>query len=453
MLTTRFISKISAMVVLLLLFFSPISLAEKEGNATLILSLEDCIKLALENNEKVRGAGFGVEAAEGQATEARASFWPVVEYKYRVAPVPTDAARALDSFFEGEMTIFNSLRVGMGMPLFASGQLRTAKRMGEYGIEVAQNNQKKESEQVALDVKKLYNGILLAGEVEALISDSTEKILNKVKEQEEKEIPDYSPFDLLKLKMFNVELEKRLAETRQNKELAVEGLKIQMGLSSDENYRLDTKTLKPRSVKLKSLESYLEDSVSYIPDLQTLDVAVDLKKSQYKLEKQKLGPNAGLGFFVDIGRTANQIRNLTGTDDFNDPFDYTRAGIGLEISGKLDIHGASGRIRKAKAEYMKAAYESMIAKKGLKLKVREAYLKARRWQENVERADRAESMARQMLFLSKSNMEIGVGDNEEYREALQAVLLTRGQYFEAVFNYNVALAELEQQVGRLNKGD
>ncbi len=416
----------------------------------IILNLDDCIKMALENNEKVIGSGFGIDAAQGQLREANAAWWPIIEYQYRIAPVPTDATRAFDAFFEGELALFNSFRFAVGMPMFASGQLLTARQLAKNGVTASKENDIKEREVTVFTVKQLYNGILLAVELEKLLTDAVDKISKKVADEEDEEEPTHSPYDLLKLKVFKVDLEKRLAETKQNREIAKEGLRIQMGLEPEVKFRISDDLLKPVLAELSSLENYVTASMEHRPEVHLLDIGVDTRKKQYKLEKQKMGPTAGFAFFVEVGRTTSPIRNLAFQDDFNDPFDYSRAGLGLQLSGKLDFHGSSGRIKKAKAEYFKAAYEKMIATKGLKLDVEKSYLTAQRKQDDIRRARKAESMARQMLFLSKSNYEIGIGDEKDYTDALQLVLLTRAQYFQAVFDYNVALADLEQKVGQIN---
>lgn len=415
----------------------------------LVLTLDDCIKLALENNEKVIGAGYGIAAAEGQLKEAKATGWPVIEYQWRVAPVPTDASNAFRAFFDGQLALFNSFKFAIAFPLFASGQIWTAKDMAKNGLAASKENDIKEREATVFVIKQLYNGVLLANEVEKLLSDAVEKINNKVKDEEAQEVPTHSPYDLLKLKVFGVEIEKRLAETRQNREMALQGLRIQMGLQPDMRFRLADDLLKPITAELSSLERYMEASIEHRPDMHLLEIGVDTKRLQYKLEKQKLGPSAGFAFFLEGGITSSEIFNVGSSNDYNNPFNYARAGIGLQLTGKLDIHGASGRIKKAKAEYFKAVYERLIAQKGLKLELEKAYLTAQRKQEDVRRVKRAESMARQMMFLSKSNSELGIGDEKEYTDALQLVLLSRGQYFQSVFDYNVSLADLEQKVGQV----
>jgi len=423
--------------------------ADISSTQTLVLSQDDCVKIALENNQKVIGAGLGIEAANGQLSEAKAAWWPIIDYQYRIAPVPTDATRAFDAFFEGELALFNSIRLAVGMPAFASGQLLTAKRLAQNGVAASRENEIKEREATTFVIKQIYNGILLAGELDKLLTDAIKKIDNKLKDEEASEVPTHSPFDLLKLKVFKVDMEKRLAETKQNREVAYEGLRIQMGLDPEIKFRIADDLLKPVTAELSSLEKYVEASLEHRPDAHLLEIGVDTKKKQYTLEKQKLGPKAGMAFFVEIGRTTSPIRNLAFQDDFNDPFDYSRAGFGLQLSGTLDIHGSMGRIKKAKAEYFKAVYEKLIAGKGLKLEAEKTYLTAVRKRDDVKRAKKAESMARQMMFLSKTNYEIGIGDEKDYTDALQLVLLTRGQYFQAVFDYNVALADLEQKVGQI----
>jgi hypothetical protein len=60
---------------------------------------------------------------------------------------------------------------------------------------------------------------------------------------------------------------------------------------------------------------------------------------------------------------------------------------------------------------------------------------------------RAMKLARQFVFLTKTNLDIGVGDKKEYSDSLQAYLVARGRYLESIFNYNLAVATLKQKVG------
>lgn len=412
-----------------------------------VLALNDCIKFALERNQKLIAAGYDVDAAQGQLTEAKAQFWPVVEYKYRMAPVPKNVDNAFNEFFEGNVTFFNSIHVGIGAPITTFGQLQQVKRMAEGGVAAARIKKVGAEYDVIFDVKKIYYGVLLANETINLLGDAIEKMDNRIDSEEKKVDKEMDPYDLLQLKVFKAELERRLAETRQNLELAYSALKVQLDLDPEEGIRLDTNQLRPLLHVLDGKKEYQDVASAHQPNSKLLDIGVEVKRRQYLLEKYKLLPRAGVGFFVDVGRSVGYISGLQLTDDFNDPFNYTRAGFGLEVSGNLDFHSSYAKIRKARAEYFKASYERQIARRGLGVEVENAHLTAKRMQDDVTRAKKVESMAHQMLFLSKMNLDMGIGDNQKYADALKLLLVNRGQYFKTVYDYNMALAELERKVG------
>ncbi len=426
-------------------------------------SLDDCIRVALDRNIRIRASGYEVQAARGQLTEANAQFWPVLEYKYRVAPVPTDASNAFNSFFDGEVTLFQSIRVGIGMPIMTFGQLLAVKNMATGGVQAARIREAQTREQTISEVKKLYYGILLAREVEGLLADAADRLHNKIKGEAEKkarfdeaeiageELPEeeiMDPYDNLQLKLFHTDLQRRLAETRENIELAREGLRIQMGLMPDEPLELEMKSLKAEDVDLAAYERYFDTGLDTMPELKLVDVGVEVKRQQYRLERFKLAPRMGVGFFVDVGRAVGPISGITSTDDYNNPFNYTRAGVGIEVKGSIDVHGSLGRIRKSRAEYYKASVERLLARRAAGLDLRKAYLNVKRARKDLDRAADAKSMAQQMMFLSKINYDMGLEeDQQKYADALKIVLLTRGQYYKAIFSYNVALAELAKRVG------
>lgn len=418
--------------------------AAEAGGET--FSLAKCIDLSLERNQKLKGSVYEVEAAQGQYTESKALFMPVLEYQWRIAPVPTDVNDAFNRFFDGQLTLFNGVHVAVGMPIGTFGQLQSAKHMAKNGVEAAKTNQVKAGETVRFQVKQLYYGVLFAKEMSRLLEDAVDKIGGRIASEEAKEENRLDPYDLLKLKATKVDLERRLAETEQNLELAYEGLRVNMDLEPGTPIVLDNQNLKPEIVSLSEEQEYVDAGLMNQPESKLVDIGVDTKRLQYRLEKFKLMPQAGFAFFADVGRTTGYVAGITATGDYNDPFNYTRAGIGVQLKGTLDFHGAYGRIKKARAEYYKATYDRLIAKRGLALELRKAYLNARRARDDVARARKADSISRQMAFMQKINQDMGIGDNQRYGDALMLMLLQRGYYFKSIYDYNIALADLAQKV-------
>ncbi len=162
-------------------------------------------------------------------------------------------------------------------------------------------------------------------------------------------------------------------------------------------------------------------------------------------------PNLAVGSFFEIGR-APGVTGVTTTDDFSDPFNFTRAGIGLQLKGQFDFHSGFAKVRQAKSELKKVGIQKAYAQEGVELEVKEAFLDARNAKLELQRTEEAGKLSRQLLFLTQSNYDIGLAEPKDLIDALSGFLLTRGQYFEAVFNYNVALAKLDQKIGRLPAG-
>ncbi len=420
------------------------------GPNPLRLTLEECIRMAMEHNAKLQATGYAIDAAKAQLKEATAHGWPVLEYEYRTAPVPNDVSDAMNSFFSGDITWFNKLKVGVGIPLYSFGKISLVKELAQIGVDVSRVQAFQEKNSLASKVKQLYYGILLAEEMGRLLREAHQQLTRELEKREgEKGDVEYSPLDNLKMRVYQYELERRLAETRQKHILVLEGLRAQMGLAEGTVFTVFSNKLRPVETSLKKFDDYLAVAKENRPEEKLLNSALEARKNQFRLEKRKLFPDIGIGAFFEIGHTLNSISGLVATDDFSDPFNFTRAGFGLQVSGKIDFHGSSARIKKAKSEYYKLNLEQMIAREGLKLDVRSSYLDVKTAAANLRRAERAQKTARKLLFLTKSNREIGIGEQKDYVDALQMVLMTRGRYFESVFDYNSALAKLDEKVGVL----
>lgn len=414
------------------------------GAKPLKLTLEDCIRIALVNNNKVQASEYSIDAARAKYEEAMARFYPVFEYEWMSAPVPKDVSRAIDSFFSGQLAWWNKAKFTMGIPLYSFGKFVILKDLAEGGITAARENRKKERLSTVTRVRQLYYGVLLAEEVGRLLRNAHTKLS---KEMEKRRESGGSPIDRIKAKVFLVDLEKKLADARDKELLAIEGLRVQLGLNPDVAVMVYSNNLRPIKTTLRPEKTYIETAQLNRPDVKLVEVGLETRRRQYDLEKRKFLPDIGFGAYAEVAGTVGKVTGITTTDDYSDPLDYSRAGFGMRVQGKLDIHGQMARVKKAKSDYYQASLEHFMAKDGITLDIKKAYMDAVTSLDNVHRANRAQKYARQLMFLTKSNYEIGIGEEDEYTEALKLVLLTRGRYFEAIFNYNVALAILDDKVG------
>jgi outer membrane protein TolC len=414
------------------------------GAKPLRLTLEDCIRIAMVNNNKVQAQEYGIDAAKAKHMEADARYWPIFEYEWMSAPIPQNVGNAVGNFFTGNIAWWNKFRVIMAMPVYAFGKLSIVKDLAAGGISAAREYKKKERISTVTQVRKLYWGVILAEELGRLVTRAHDKLTDAI-DKNHKE--GRAPVDKIKAKVFLVDLEKRLAETRDKELLALDALRVQMGLNPDVAVMVYGRKLRPIRTKLRPFDEYKRIALESRPDVKLVEIGLETRRKQYTLEKRNFLPGIGVGAYFDVARADRTIVGLTTTDNFSNPFNYTRAGVGMQMKGKFDVHGQAARVKKAKSEYYKASLEHYMAKDGIVLQVKKAYMDAVRAFDNVIRAEKSQKLARQLMFLTQSNHEMGIGEEEEYIDSLELVLLTRGRYFESVFNYNFSLALLDEKAG------
>lgn len=410
------------------------------------LDLEDCVQMALLNNKEIKATSYDVMAAEYKLKEAQPRSVPTIEYEFLTAPAPRDVDNAVDSFFSGNVTFFQRGKILVGSPLYTFGKIGLAQDLALQGILAEKQKRTEKKNDVVLKVKKLYFGILLAKDLRDLLQDAEQHLREEVERREAEEEPS-DPVEIVKLKLYRYEVLSRLSQLEKKDYLARHALRIQVGLPRGTEVQLVDEHLNPVDYELKNFDYYLNLSQKYRPKKQLLEIGLKAKELQYRLEKRNITPNVGIGGAFEFGVTAQSIQGLQLTDDFNDPFNFTRAGVGLRIDGKFNVKRYLDKVKQIQAEYFKVAMQKTIADEGLELEIREAYLDVQQNKKNLENAREAMKTARQYVFLTKTNIDIGIGEKKEYSDALQAYLLSRGRYFEAILNYNLAVATLEERVG------
>ncbi len=412
----------------------------------LVLDLGDCVRMALRNNSEIKESALDMELSQWRLKEAQPRGIPVIDYEYETAPVPTDAGNAIDTFFKGDITMINRIKIGVGVPLFTFGKIKLAQSLARMGIAASKEKNTQKTNEIILKVKQLYNGILLATELREMLDDALKKITEEI-DKREAAADAADPLELAKLKLTRFEVLKRLGETIRKGELAVAGLRMQIGMDRNFNYQIKDQRLQPVAFELKELDYYLKESKRYRPESRLLDIAVRAKEQEYRLEKRKVFPNLGFGMFYELGTTIDPVANVGATSDFNDPFNYTRAGFGFRVKGDLNFVAARAKIKQKQLEYYKVSTLKDYAEEGLNLDIQDVYSNAKQSKADLDNMEQAYRLARQVVFLSKTNNDIGVGDKSAYGDALQSYLLMKGRYLESVFNYNNAVATLMSKMG------
>src|SRR5262245_33790288 len=119
------------------------------------LSLEDCVRIALDKNERLVSVAFGIRAAEERRREAAAARKPSASLRGGASYAPvTGLDPALTE--GGEYAAL----LGVEQKLYDGGALRLAGRRAEVGVEQAREERARTAAELRLEVRLAYVDLL-----------------------------------------------------------------------------------------------------------------------------------------------------------------------------------------------------------------------------------------------------------------------------------------------------
>lgn len=428
-----------------LLCFKPL-LAGEGSASSLSLTFDQCIEKALKANDQIHSASADWELSKAKLLEARPRAYPIIQYTDRFGPAPRDIDNMADSFFSGDITGFNQFKIEAGIPITTFGKINTAQQLAQVGIDASWFQRGKTTNEIIFKTYQVYQGITLARQLLGLAEQAQNTIKSKIETMQGDKMVDQ--LGVLKLKLVFFEVQRKVEEAQSKEKLAIAALKIQTGLPRDTNLNIVTTELAPVPYNLKKLDEYLEIARESRPEFKLLAFGLKAKSLKADLEKLNYLPNLGLGGFFDIGR-APYIRGNDDESNFSNPFNFTKAGIGFELKGTFDYVKTNAKIKQAQADLLKTTYDKKAAERGLELDIQQTYLDIQSNKSLLNKANEEIKTTRQIVFLTKSNLDVGIGEKKDYLDALQSYLVFQGRRLEAVYNYNVAVFELKKKIGVL----
>lgn len=166
------------------------------------LSVQDCIGMALENNNDLKNQQLEVEKARATKDEARAEYFPTVSAQ----AFAFDAYNPLISFGIEDIdnaqlrqllyNLYNEYGANMGLqdeysfvqngvilnamatePIYVGGRIRNGNKLAKLGIEAAETQTKMKEDEVSLQTEMLYWQIVALQEKEATL-DQLDRLLD-----------------------------------------------------------------------------------------------------------------------------------------------------------------------------------------------------------------------------------------------------------------------------------
>lgn len=426
--------------------------ADETQKNKLVLSLDDCIRIALKSAPELGEAQADVEAMASKLDEAKSNRFPQIEFKALFGPA--QQARTQDLFATNkqirlnELTWFTSADATLIQPLYTFGKISENMKAAGHGIEVDRSRKDQRANEIALSVKEYYFGLLLARELKELILEVQED-LNKARRTAQKMLDEGSSgvdeIDIYKLDAFSGEVSKYLEEAQKGESLAMAALKTRLGFPGDSRIEISNQRLAIDDKMVPTYDTFVDQARGRRPEFRQISEGLKARSALVEAAKANYYPDIFLGalFSWAYADDRDHIHNPYITDQFQ----HLNGGVALGARWKLDFGITRSKVAGEQAQYNRLLSTKQFADANIPLEIRQHYLELKEAENSSKATKSAYTNAKKWVVAALANFDFGVGPAKEIFDGLQAYSLMRSDYLKSIYNYNIARAKLEYATG------
>ncbi|MBI2354516.1 MAG: TolC family protein [Deltaproteobacteria bacterium] len=417
------------------------------------LGLEECIRIALKSAPELGEAQADIDHTASKLEEAKSNRYPQLEVTALFGPAPQ--ARTQDLFATdkallkiNELTWFTSTDASIIQPLYTFGKISENMRAASYGIEVDRSRKEQRRNEIALKVREYYFGLMLARELKELILEVREHLdkarttAQKLLEQESASIDE---MDLFKLDAFSGEVAKYLEEAKKGENLALAALKTRLGLPGDSQLEIGGERLTMDGEAVPEYEQFVQNARARRPEFRQIAEGLKARSALVEAAKANYYPDIFLGglFSWAYADERDRIKNPYITD----PFKHLSGGIALGARWKLDFGITGAKVAGERAQYNRLLATREFADANIPLEIRKFYLDLREAENSATASKSAYTNAKKWVVTALANFDFGVGPAKQIFDGIQAYARMRAAYFQSIYNYRIARANLALTTG------
>lgn len=410
------------------------------------LTLEDSIKLALEQNPFYLAEKAKEDQASYLVREAVSSFFPalnaqgmhILDKKVMTIDMPSFVPGMPPQKIKLDFTRNYQFSLSFSLPLSAGGRLVSGYKQANYNLMSTKEAIRQSMQETVFNVKKAFYGYLLTKKFVEVSEEAVglaEKHWKNVKSLYD--VGMASKFDLLRSEVQVANLKPQLIRAKNGLSTAELGLKTLLGL--------DLK----QPIEVKGELSYKEFEANVDADVaQALTNRPEMNQIKFQqqmaAEMLKMARGAYLPTLA-IGGAYNYWGNR---------FKFTKDSWEsyYSVNLVLDIPLFNGFVNSAKVGESKAMLRQLdYSRKGLsemvKFEVQEAILSLQQAKESLLSQEKNVEQAQEAVRIADLNYGEGLATNLDVSFAQMALTQAKTNYSQALYDYALALAQLEKAIG------
>lgn len=396
------------------------------------LNLPRTIDLALQNNHSVKSAQWTYEAAKAGVSQAAAAKNPSVGYEYNAKRSSVNGQNALQN---GTSKSFGN-QFAVTVPIYSAARDAAveAARYTREGKGAALEAQYQTSK---LQAAKDYYGLIMNRNKVDIAQQSVRDYdahLTNVNQQYAVGIVAKS--DVLASKTSLAEAQTNLVSAKNAADIAESTLNKYIGLPVATKVETADRELgyAPYNVTLEQARAY-----AMLHRAELVEAAMAVKQAEENVNKAKAG---------HLPSVDGSLSKSWGGDSWSGTGDSNSWTIGAGVTWSIWDGGATNESIKVQKANLEAAKEANLEQiDAVALQVHQAYLDMKAAEQTINSTRVAVEQGQENFRIATLRYRAGVGINLDVLDAETKLSTARNNYVDALYNYNIAVATLEQAMG------
>ena len=435
-----------------------------------VLSLNDCIEIAIENNQAIKVSKEDINIAKAQIRQAESGYWPQLNFKTAYTlmdqdpnfilpssemslpltlpglslnldniPVPEQNVKLMDKQnLHGELSLT--------YPLYTGGKVQSVNKQAEYGYEIAKQKMRKTDQQVKYDVKRYYYAVVLTEKLYDIAKDALEKLNATLRITEnfyKNGSGKVTKIDYLRNKVIVEQASSLVYEIKGKLEKAKEALRFTLGSDIPAGFVVSSKEI-PFNHYVFDADSIAKVAYHNNPDWLKINSAIEVYKS--KVDEAQSGYLPSVALFGSLNQNINSYDYGVVSKDNKTIW---TVGLGLEMPIFSGFR-TSGEVDEAEAGLSKIKEQKQLLQSAILLQVRNACSDIKITSGQVEKTLEAKKTAEENTSL---NERAYLQDMVETKDLIEAQIMEsfiKAQYQKALYDHYDAQIRLELIEGQNN---
>lgn len=423
-----------------------VRVAPAAGAQSVVLSREECVRIALETNPTIRVADMEIERMDYSKKETRAALFPTLDFglqysrSIELQTIKMSMGGQSQSIKMGSDNSWN-MGFSVALPVIAPS-LWKALDISDTQILLTQESARASRLDMVNAVNKAYYGLLLAIASKEVLQQNYDNAKFNADLYEKKfAAGTASEFDVLRssVQVKNVEPELLQAD------IAIKQAKLQLKVLMGMDYNVD---IEP-NVRLEQMQRDMYDytanlntSLSENTSMRSLVLNTQLAEQNVDLKKRAFIPTLAATFNLMWSSLSNG--NMFKHIDLNP---YSTVGFSISVpifSGGSRYYG----LKQAQVQLAEMKFQRENLERNLRMQVDLAIDNIDKEVKQISTSAEGVRQAEKAHEIMQKSFEIGSGTYLDLRDAELAETSSRLVYLQAIYNYLVSTADLETLLGR-----